>query len=323
VIEASRAHSASDAGDELLQSLTVVIPNWLQAEYTLRAARAVMADGVPAARIVVVDNGSGDAEADLLVRELPGCRVIRQGENVGYAAAANAGAAALAGSAYLVLNNDAFVEAPGTIRRMLAALGRDRVGIVAPRLLNPDRTLQPTVRPFDTPLVALVRASGLSRLVPNSHQPRWSTHWDHSESREIDAADGAVLLFRGETWQALGGFPGHHHLYAEETSLCWRARERGWRVWFEHDAEFVHIGNATIRRRWPGAERDARWSRAEALVLREQLSPPRAVLSILFVAAGLAARAAAFALRRERVRAAAAFAQLRGYLSALVPWKRA
>ena len=298
-------------------SLTVVIPNWETPEYTIRSAKALIGDGVPPERVVVVDNGSRDDSPERLRRELPDCRLVTLRKNIGYARAANAGVAALEGAAYLVVNNDAFVERPGTIARMLESLGRDRTGIVVPRLLNPDGSLQPTVRPFDTPAVALVRASGLSRLIPNRWQPRWSTHWDHARSRAICAADGAVLLVRGDTWRELGGFNPSSYMYAEDTDICWRAVERGWAVWFAAGAEFVHLGNATASRRWSNPERAERWSRSEAHLVRERLSGPAGVASILITALGLAIRTALFRLAGQRERSANHRAELRGYLSAL------
>ena len=45
----------------------------------------------------------------------------------------------------------------------------------------------------------------MSWLIPNRWQPRWSTHWDHSSSREIEAAIGAVMLVSAEAWEATGG----------------------------------------------------------------------------------------------------------------------
>jgi N-acetylglucosaminyl-diphospho-decaprenol L-rhamnosyltransferase len=304
-----------------VDSLTVVIPNWETADYTVKSAQALIADGVPANRIVVVENGSGDDSPARLARALPDCRLVTLEQNIGYARAANAGAKALEGGAYLVVNNDAFVRR-GSIARMLAALARDRTGIVVPRLLNDDDTLQATVKPLDTPGVALVRASGLSRFIPNRWQPRWSTHWDHATSRPIRAADGAVLLVRADAWNALGGFSRNTYMYAEDTDICWRAVELGWTVWFESDAEFVHLGNATASRRWSNPERAERWSSSEAHLVRERLSPPAGVLSILITAAGLAARAALFRLTGQRERSANHLAQLRGYLSALRPAPR-
>lgn len=299
------------------ESLTVVIPNWETPDYTVRSARALIADGVPADRLVIVDNGSRDESAERFSRELAECRLVTLSENIGYARAANAGAAALEGEAYLIVNNDAFVDRAGTIGRMLEVLARDRTGIVVPRLLNPDGSLQPTARPFDTPAVALVRASGLSRLIPNRWQPRWSTHWDHARSQAIRAADGAVMLVRGDAWKELGGFSPTSYMYAEDTDICWRAVNGGWTVWLEADAEFVHLGNATASRRWSNPERAERWSRSEAHLVRERLSGPSAVASILITASGLAIRAVLFRLAGRRERSANHRAQLRGYLSAL------
>ena len=62
-----------------------------------------------------------------------------------------------------------------------------------PRLRTPDLTLQPSVVPLPAPLAEIVRASGLSRLVPDRWQPLLATHWGHGRSRAIQAADGAVL----------------------------------------------------------------------------------------------------------------------------------
>ena len=302
-----------------LETLTAVIPNWETPDYTIKSVVALLEDGVPPARVVVVDNGSGDDSVARFQRELPGCILLPLEQNIGYAKAANAGAQRLQGDAYLIVNNDAFVHRRGSVETMLEAFTHERIGIVVPRLLNPDHTLQPTVKPIDTPAVALVRASGLSRYIPNRWQPHWSTHWDHARSREIRAADGAVMLVRREVWEQLGGFSPRSHMYAEDTGLCWQAAEHGWKIWFEAHAEFVHLGNATASRRWSNPERAEHWSRSEANLVKEQLSPPAAVLSILFTAAGLAVRVAVFELLRQGERAASARAQLRGYLSVLQP----
>jgi N-acetylglucosaminyl-diphospho-decaprenol L-rhamnosyltransferase len=305
-----------------LADVTAVIPNWETPDFTIRSAQGLVGDGVPADRVVIVDNGSRDDSAERFRTELPACRLVTLERNIGYARAANAGAASLRGRAYLIVNNDAFVHSPGSVTRMLAALAGDRVGIVVPRLLNPDGSLQATVRPFDTPSVALVRASGLSRYIPNSWQPRWSTHWDHAGSRPIRAADGAVMLVRDEAWEELGGFSPGSYMYAEDTDICWRAVKAGWQVWFEADAEFVHLGNATASRRWSNPERAERWSRSEAHLVKERLSPLAALASILFTTAGLAARWGLFRLLGHRERAANVRGQLRGYLSALRPASR-
>jgi GT2 family glycosyltransferase len=189
------------------------------------------------------------------------------------------------------------------------------VGVVVPRVLNPDLSLQPTVAPIQSPAVALVRASGLSRLVPNRWQPRWSTHWDHARAREIQAAIAPVVLVRREAWDDLGGFTEEAFMYAEDLDLCWRARRRGWRVWFAADAVFVHVGNVSGRAQWQSeARRSERVGQAEAAMMRRHLSRPSAALALALLAGGLLARALVFRLAGDRERAAVLRAAARGYL---------
>ncbi|HYZ18051.1 MAG TPA: glycosyltransferase family 2 protein [Gaiellaceae bacterium] len=297
-----------------LSRLTVVIANWGTPDLTIRSATAVIGDGVPAERVVVVDNGSEDDSYARFQAELPACRLVRLEENIGFARASNRGAGILPGDAYLFVNNDAFVEKPGSVSALLACLQSPEVGVVAPRVLNPDLTLQPTVVPTSSPLVELVRASGLSRFVPNRMQPSLSTHWDHSEAREIQSVNGAVLLVRGRAWDELGGFEEQAYMYAEDLDLCWRARSAGWKVWFTPDAEFVHLGNVASGRHWSNPERAQMVGRAEAEMIHRHRSRPSAALTVGLISAGLAGRWLVYRATGNREAAASLRAGLRGYL---------
>lgn len=282
-----------------MDSLSAVITDADQPDLTVRSANALLAEGVPAGRIVIVENGSSDESWQEIRPALPGCVFVRINPNIGYARATNAGAAALPGDAYLLVNNDAFVHRAGSVDSLVRALDRPEVGIVVPRLLNADLTLQPSVGPHTTPLVALVRASGMSRFVPDRWQPSWSTHWSHDRSRTVQAAVGAVMLVRGRVWDELGGLREDAFMYAEDLDICWRARERGWSTWFEADAEFIHLGGASSSRVWSDRQRSERVGRAEAAMLRAHLSSARAEATIAIMRAGLAARVAWFRVVRN------------------------
>jgi GT2 family glycosyltransferase len=304
----ARAHDRPEAD---LDDLTVVIVDWNLPDHTTRCAGALISDGVPPSRIVVVENGPTDLNWIQIRRELTGCTLVRIEENVGFAAANNIGAAALPGRAYLLVNNDAFVHRPGTVRTLLRSL-RGNVGIAVPRLLNQDLSLQPSVVPFMTPLPALIRASGASRFVPNRWQPRASTHWDHASSREIEAAIGAVVLVHGRAWDELGGLDEASFMYAEDLDLFWRARQNGWKAWFASDACFLHLKGTSSDLRWNARERGERIALAEAAMIRGHLSRPRAETTLAFMRLGLAARVLCFTLTRNTAAADSCRGSLRG-----------
>ena len=298
-----------------LTGLTAVVVNWNTPDYTIRSAEALIADGVPPDRVVVVDNGSHDDSFEQFQQRLGDCVLVKLERNIGYGRAANRGARELRGEHYLFVNNDAFVHATGSVGRLVANLADERIGVVVPRLLNVDFTLQPSVSPTHSPAVALVRASGLSRFIPNRWQPSWSTHWNHDTSREVEAVLGAVVLVRGETWERLGGYDERIYMYAEDLDLCWRARRHGWRVWFCAEAEFVHIGNISTRQAWADPRRGELIGRSEAGMIRRNLPPWSAQLTLWLISGGIAGRWLVRRALGQKEAAASLRGSLRGFLS--------
>jgi N-acetylglucosaminyl-diphospho-decaprenol L-rhamnosyltransferase len=305
-----------------LDDLTAIVVNWGTPDLTIRSVRALVGDGLPAGRVVVVDNGSDDDSFERFQHELSDSVNLRIEQNAGYARAAKAGAGALPGAAYLFVNNDAFVHRAGSVEALLRCLDDASIGIVVSRVLNEDLTLQPSVHPIQTPAVALVLATGLNRLLPNRWQPAWGRHWDHSESREIRAAAGPAMLVRGEVWDALGGYAVGDVLYAEDIDICWRAIDRGWRVWYTNDAEFVHQGGRSTGRQRGDVRRAELIARAEAAMTRRNLRRLPSLLALAFVGSGLALRWLFCGVMRQREASALAHAALRGHLAGVVARRR-
>lgn len=298
-----------------LASTCAVVLNWNLTDLTLGCIRALVDEGISLEQIVVVDNGSTDDSVTRLEAEAGACRLVSIPSNIGYARASNAGARERPESeTYLFVNNDAFVHRPGSILRLVEAVHRDRIGIAVPRLLNSDLTLQPSVVPLVTPKSALVRVLGLSRFVPNAWQPRWGVYWDHGRSEVVDAAHGTVTAVRGDLWRSLDGYAERDLMFSEDLDLCWRSRKRGFRTWFEHGAEFVHLGNASGARHWSDARRAEMVTRSDAAMIRAELDPVRAYTTIGLLCVGLVARLAVFSATGNRAAARWSLASLRGYL---------
>jgi GT2 family glycosyltransferase len=306
------AVSKQPVNDSALSAATAVLLNWNQTDITLRSVRSLIADGLPPERIVVVDNASEPDAWNQLREALPDCYLVRLDRNIGFARGANIGARVLSGDYLFLINNDAFVHRPGSLHRLVRALHRDGIGIAVPRVLNEDLTLQPNVVPFLRPVVALLRASGLSRFLPNRLQPRWATHWDHSESRAIDAANGAVMVLRADVWEQLGGLTERAFMYAEDIDLFWRVRALGWGAWFEADAEFVHLGNTTSGTQWSLAQRAEVVGSAERAMLRDYLSTASWRFVIATTRLGHLVRLVVHRLRGDSRLAAISVGSLRG-----------
>jgi GT2 family glycosyltransferase len=295
------------------ESSCAVVLNWNRPDLTARSVLALAGDGLPTSRIVVVDNGSIDDSLPRLTAELPGVRILGLNENVGFARACNLGAAELDADAYFFVNNDAFVQQPGSIDGLLRALQRDDVGIAVPQLLNKDLTLQRSVVPLPRPSNALVRALGVSRFVPDSWQPHWGTYWSHRDSRRVEAANGAVVAIRGSLWRELGGYSEWSWMFSEDLDLCWRAAKRGYATWYEPSAQFVHLGNASGSSLFAAEQRSRRVAESDARMIRSGLDPVRAEATVAIFRLAFLARAWLFALAGKPNRAREARAAAQGY----------
>jgi N-acetylglucosaminyl-diphospho-decaprenol L-rhamnosyltransferase len=196
--------------------------------------------GLPA-RTVVVDNGSTDGTRELLAARTD-CLLVPSA-NDGYAAGVNRGVAALAGDGpILVLNPDVRL-APSSVRDLVEALRLPGTGVTAPRVLNEDSTLFPSLRREPT----IPRALGLS----GRGRPWLSETVAEPEAYEtahtVDWALGAALLVSRDCHDLLEGWDESFFLYSEETDFCLRARDRGLATRYVPTAVCTHIGGASGR----------------------------------------------------------------------------
>jgi GT2 family glycosyltransferase len=199
-------------------------------------------EGVEAV-VAIVDNGSSDGTLERVERRWPSVKRIALGENVGYGAAVNEGARSLAGGHVLALNADAML-ARGSLGKLVAVLEADHaVGAVAPRLLNPDGTLQRSAHSFPTLGRLLGEALALDRLpvVGRAFDYHCRTY-RYDRPQRIDWATGAVVLVRDKAWDVLGGFDPMYIFFVEELDLQRRLAEAGWHVVLEPASVAVHHG---------------------------------------------------------------------------------
>ncbi len=199
------------------------------------------APGVP---VIVVDNGSVDGTRALATGRQRAVRVVESPRNGGYAAGINLGAGAAAeGHDLLVLNPDTRVRA-GAVEALADALAVPGTGITVPRLLHPDGSVAYSQRRVPTVLRALGEAVlGGERAGRYDVLGEIVVHRRRYEQPGVVAwASGAAMLVDRRCHDALGGWDETFFLYAEETDLCLRVAEHGWRTRYIPSAVVEHIG---------------------------------------------------------------------------------
>ena len=193
--------------------------------------------------IIVVDNNSGDGVEQMLRENFPEVKFIQSGANLGFAAGNNLGIKEAVGKYVLVLNPDVTVL-NSSIEKMFKFMEENQqVGIVGPKLINPDGSYQISCRTFQTPKLILYRRTPLGKLpfAQKQLKAHLMTDFDHLGNKEVDWFLGACMLLRKEAIDKVGLFDERFFMYLEDMDLCRRMWQQDYKVFYLAEVEVVHL----------------------------------------------------------------------------------
>ncbi len=205
--------------------------------------------------IVVVDNNSGDGIEEMVTewqRDLSAhpstnsgfardrIRFIQTSENRGMGAGNNVGIQHAQGEYVLILNPDVVVL-KDSIESLLAVIkSNPRIGIVAPQLLNPNKTFQQSCYRFPKFYIPLFIRTGLGRFAKKKLEEYFMDDLEHALPHQVDWVRGSALLCRKEVLNKINGFDERFFMYLEDTDLCRRMWQVGYEVWYVPQAKMIH-----------------------------------------------------------------------------------
>jgi len=194
-------------------------------------------DGL-AVEVIVVDNASADGSAAMVAERFPQVRLIANPDNRGFGAACNQGLEVARGRYALILNADIRAQ-PGALQRLVGFMdAHPDAAICGGQLRYPDGRIQPSCARDLTLWWVFCEQSMLAKLFPHTRLfgGYWRTHWNFSATIETEQVMGACMMLR----RPFPRFDEDYFLYCEDTDLCYRVRQAGGRIYYVHDAVFVH-----------------------------------------------------------------------------------
>jgi len=230
--------------------LSVVVLSWNTREI-LRACLAALQRDVPCEQreLIVVDNGSADGSAQMVARDFPSARLLCNADNRLYAEGNNQGARAARGRYLCLLNSDTEVR-PEALDRLARFLeSHPEYAGVAPKLLNPDGTVQRACRRLPTLIEPLLESTSLGRIPPGSWLSQWTAmgDFDHMHSRDVYQPPGACFMLRTAEYLAMGGLDPALSLFFNDVDLCLSLRRKGRRIRYLAEAEVMHYQGYSTR----------------------------------------------------------------------------
>ncbi len=204
--------------------------------------------------VIVVDNDSGDGSPEMVKRNFSQVNLISTGSNLGFAKANNIGIKESNGH-YIVLMNSDVEILDNCLEIMYSYIDKhSSIGILGPKVLNPDKTLQRSFKKFPTLWNTLCRACYLDKAFPGSKLfgGALMTFFSGESISNVDVLIGAFWLIKREALDNVGLLDENFFMYSEDKDWCRRFRNAGWNVVYFPDAEIIHYGggssaNAPIR----------------------------------------------------------------------------
>lgn len=246
------------------KDISVVIVNYRTADLVARAVQSVKDHAEPEglrAEIYVVDNGSGDGSLEKIRAAHPDITVMDAGGNVGFAAGNNVALRRVKTPYVMLLNSDAFLQA-GALRRLVDLMETNpKVGVVGPRVLNPDGTDQDYPSAFPSIPEMIRRAI---------HGPQFPAQGrDPHAPIPLPRIHGCCLMTRKSVLDEVGLLDERFWMYDEDMDWCARVEKAGWALWLVPDAHVIHLGGQTSGRSPSGQKSDAKFNPLMTYELRK------------------------------------------------------
>lgn len=211
--------------------VSIVIPVYNDYRVTMTCLKSVLENTSNTAyEVIIADDCSTDLTASIAER-VANITVVRGEENLRFIGNCNRAAIAARGEFILFLNNDTVVN-PQWLDALLATADADpKIGIVGPKLLFADGSLQEAG--------GIMWQDGSAWNFGRSDDPEKPAY---NYVKEVDFVSGACLMIRSGLWTELGGFDRRFTpAYYEDADIAFATREAGYKVVYQPNSVVVHF----------------------------------------------------------------------------------
>lgn len=246
--------------------LSILIINWKSVDFLKKCLLSIYSIRADVSfEVIVYDNASFDGSEAMVRSQFPDVCFIQGRQNVGFAQANNLAFRSAHGRYLLFLNPDTELNEHSLGRLCECLDSFPKAGIVGPRLLNSDLTLQDScVQSFPTVVNQVLDADFLRQAFPKS--VLWGNRVLQEASDlpiKTEAVSGACLLAKREAFEAAGQFTSDYFMYGEDVDLCYKVEKAGWDV--------LHLGSAIVIHHGGQSSNKESKSNFAAIMMRESL----------------------------------------------------
>jgi len=230
-----------------MTDLSVIIVNWNTCNLLDNCLNSIFSDNIKHTfELIVVDNASIDNSVEMIKSKYPQVRLIVNKENLGFSKANNQGFKISIGKYIMFLNSDTIVK-PGAIDKIIEYMdNHPEVGVLGPKLLNADGTLQISAAKLPNLL------NSIGDLIFGFFRDPFlrkftSLYSSYDKSMQVGWVSGACLVARREVVKKIDGWEEKLFMYSEDVVFGVKVNQLGYKVIFYPEAEIFHLRNQSSK----------------------------------------------------------------------------
>lgn len=226
-----------------MHDINITIVNWKMKDEIKKCLETLYEDiagsGIKIIINIVDNSGNIDGVKQMLEEKFPEAKYIDSGGNIGFGKAQNLGLKAVQAEYYLPLNPDIEFIKGGRVFEKLIKFMRENysAGIIAPKLLNTDNSIQESCYRFPRFFSQIFRRLGFNKKAVDYYLMR---DFDHNSTVAVDWVMGSFMFVRSELAEKTGFFDDRYFMYFEDCDWCRRAWISGFKVYYANDIIVKH-----------------------------------------------------------------------------------
>lgn len=258
-------------------SVAIVILNWNGKEYLEKFLPGVVGSVYPNLRVIVADNASTDQSVAYIRTSFPGVEIIHNSTNEGFAAGYNTALSQIQSDYFILLNSDVEVIS-GWIEPVIALMESDPlIAAAQPKVKS---YLQKNKFEHAGAAGGYIDRFGYTFCRGRIFDTVEEDIGQYESVSEIFWASGAAFFIKSTYWRSIGGFDADFYAHMEEIDLCWRLKNKGYKIMYCPQSTVYHIGGGTLQAESPF--KTFLNFRNNLVLLTKNLNPDRR-LFILFI----------------------------------------
>ena len=223
----------------------VAILNWNGVDHLKTYLPSVVKHSTNA-KICVIDNGSTDESVTWVKETFPEVDIVLLDKNYGFAGGYNRGLKNLEADRFVLLNSDVEVS-EGWIERVNSTMDKLNLSVCSPRILDYS---SPTEFEYAGASGGFIDRDGFMFCRGRIFNSFESSD-KYKQDIEVFWASGAALFVDSDAWRQVNGLDADFFAHMEEIDLCWRLKNRGYKVGVSGSSNVLHLGGGTLAKSSP------------------------------------------------------------------------